>query len=1047
MNSHIHLPVLHHPFSTLQKIVLTLLAGTAYLAGFYLVYPFAGLVAGGLALLPVITAGFLCGKRGAYISVICVIFAGMLILHFQGYDFSQPEALVVIILGDLFILISAMVIGWTNSLLHHIGLQNQSLDKERSRMAAEIEMRKKIEINLRKQSEFNEQLQQGLTLLSAEMDHSTIFDRILEQLKKVIVCDSISILLFEEEKLVVKANIGHPNANQLIGKSILIQEHPHTPSVRIFKNNEAILIDDLDHEPGWVSFTKDIHIRSWVGVPLSTNSGPIGVLSIDSFMPNTFQQSEVQLMQALARPVGLMVENIRLYHQAQMEIKEREKTAQRLQQRLDAEKLVAKITTRLINTDLSQIEPHLKEILADLGQFAGAERCFLTMTRSNHFSLENDFVWLDKKVDSRPTDRILTDLRQLEGLYQKLTHFETIYIPQVADMGEDAAPMRERWLEYGIQSCLLIPLKQQDRLLGVLGFQTETKKAEWSQGDILSFQLMANIFSSFWARRSAERNQQEKLLFVQHILDSIPTPVFYINTDGTYLGCNRVFSQSYGIEKEEMIGKSAYDFNPRLRADYLMEMDKEVMESGQSRTIEETDMFADGSLHTLMAYKAPFFDLEGKVSGLIGVMVDITAQKNLEIELQGERSSLADRVKQQTAELRIANQELERAAKAKDEFLAAMSHELRTPLNAILGLNEALQEKIYGPLTPKQETTLERIHESGLHLLSLISDILDLAKIGADRLELDWGPVDAAYICQTSIDMLRDSAEKKRLSLHLQMDPQVQIIQADGRRLKQILLNLLSNAVKFTPAGGRVGLEMEGDPQTEVVRFHIWDSGIGISEKDLKYIFKPFQQVDSSLSRPYEGAGLGLALAAEMVEMHHGTISVTSTPHQGSHFCVSLPWKQLQSSIGEQASLLENASVPQPPIIAPNHRACILIAEDNPSNLETMADYLQANDFRVTYARDGKEAVRKAKEIQPDLILMDIQMPEMNGLEAMRLIRQEKDLMTTPIIAITALAMPGDLERCLAAGANDYLTKPIQLKELYQRIHFLLHPESEAIID
>jgi CheY-like chemotaxis protein len=253
----------------------------------------------------------------------------------------------------------------------------------------------------------------------------------------------------------------------------------------------------------------------------------------------------------------------------------------------------------------------------------------------------------------------------------------------------------------------------------------------------------------------------------------------------------------------------------------------------------------------------------------------------------------------------------------------------------------------------------------------------------------------------------------------------------------------LNNAVKFTPESGDVFLEMEGDPQADVVRFHIRDSGIGITEENLQTIFTPFQQVDSSLSRQYEGAGLGLALAAEMVKMHGGTLTVESIPRQGSHFCVSLPWTPKMNAVGfnhPAAQRSAHAPVQLPdPLTAP----LILVAEDNPSNLEVLTDYLESKGYHLANALNGREAIQKTLELKPDLILMDIQMPEMDGLQAIRRIRQEASLGSIPIIALTALAMPGDRERCLEAGANGYLVKPVHFKELLGLMADLLQGSKE----
>lgn len=434
---------------------------------------------------------------------------------------------------------------------------------------------------------------------------------------------------------------------------------------------------------------------------------------------------------------------------------------------------------------------------------------------------------------------------------------------------------------------------------------------------------------------------------------------------------------------------------------------------------------------------------------------EIIERKRAEAALQEERALLAQRVTERTADLRAANEELARAGRLKDEFLASMSHELRTPLSAVLGLTEVLQSEIYGPLNPKQHKSLTSVEESGRHLLALINDILDLSKIGAGKLELQIGVVPVAAVCQASLRLIREAAHKKRIKVSKKLDTSITILQADERRLKQILINLLSNAVKFTPEGGEVGLEIIGDAVSQEAHFIVWDTGIGISQEDIDRLFMPFVQLDGSLSRHYSGTGLGLALVERMVKLHDGYISVESEIGRGSRFTVSLPWikqtKLIERSKPEAPPTLARpelsyaAAKPAPLEMAMTPPAAakniVLLVEDDQDMADFMQNYLNVKGYQTITARDGLEAIAKAKAEKPDMILMDVQMPEMNGLEAIRHIRAEANpnLAATPIIAITALAMSGDRERCLEAGANAYLSKPLKLQELVEAIEAQLH--------
>jgi len=412
--------------------------------------------------------------------------------------------------------------------------------------------------------------------------------------------------------------------------------------------------------------------------------------------------------------------------------------------------------------------------------------------------------------------------------------------------------------------------------------------------------------------------------------------------------------------------------------------------------------------------------------------------------LQRANAELEQRVAQRTAELNQTNLELEHANRAKDEFLATMSHELRTPLNSILGLSETLLEQMRDPLSPHQQRSLQIIASSGQHLLELINDILDLSKIEAGKLDHYPQIIGVDDLCRSSLAFVKEQAIRKSITMIYQPDTPVSRIYADPRRLKQILVNLLTNAVKFTPDNGEVILQVEADAEQARIRFSVIDSGIGIASEDLKKLFQPFQQVDSRLTREYEGTGLGLALVQKLADLHGGSVDVESEVGKGSRFTINLPWRE---DIVEQQASLEADGKPSTDKPADESgrpsekvlkRGLVLLAEDNKANILTIGDYLETHGYQLVVAHDGLEALARAEEHQPNVILMDIQMPVLDGLEAMRRLRADQRFASTPIIALTALAMPGDRERCLEAGANEYMSKPVSLKRLVEKIQELL---------
>ncbi|WP_334311690.1 PAS domain S-box protein [Kamptonema animale] len=451
-----------------------------------------------------------------------------------------------------------------------------------------------------------------------------------------------------------------------------------------------------------------------------------------------------------------------------------------------------------------------------------------------------------------------------------------------------------------------------------------------------------------------------------------------------------------------------------------------------------------------------------------------------------ERQQAQQQITERNQQLAISNEELARATRLKDEFLANMSHELRTPLNAILGMTEGLQEGVFGIVNDPQIKALETIERSGTHLLELINDILDVAKIESGQMELEYTSVSISRLCQSSLAFIKQQALKKRLQLEIKLPANVPDLLIDERRIRQVLINLLNNAVKFTPEGGRITLEVSHQRRATVLaafplkgitkvrvyqtpfeqelglksqeqgleikdylRIAIIDTGIGIAPENINKLFQPFIQIDSALNRQYDGTGLGLALVKRIVELHGGQVGLTSKVGSGSCFTIDLPSTagalfsadpssaELSSFEGESQS----SSSLKPNEAQQKASPLILLAEDNEANISTVSSYLKAKGYRIVLAKNGEEAIALAKSENPNLILMDIQMPGMDGLEAMQQIRLDPSLVKVPIIALTALAMSSDRDRCLAAGANDYISKPVKLKQLAATIQQLLAPQ------
>ena len=534
------------------------------------------------------------------------------------------------------------------------------------------------------------------------------------------------------------------------------------------------------------------------------------------------------------------------------------------------------------------------------------------------------------------------------------------------------------------------------------------------KGDVAG---LVGAFIDITERKAAELALKESEETYRALFENSNDGIFLLDAEGGELRANQRALDMVGYTLEEFLDLRHFSQNP-FTVDFEERKDAdrklEALLRGEIVPLYERVFTAkDGHKVPVEINLSPVRDADGRIVMIQSVVRDIAERKRTE------------------ETLRRANLELGRAMRMKDEFLATMSHELRTPLTGILGLSEALQMETYGSLSGRQLKTIKNIEESGRHLLALINDVLDLSKIEAGKLTLEIARCTVQDICQAGLQLTKGMAHHKKQHVNYSAPVEPIFLEADIRRIKQVLANLLSNAIKFTPESGELGLVVELDELAGQVRLVVWDKGIGIKPEDLPALFKPFTQIDGSLSREYSGTGLGLALVKKLVELHQGSVVVESVPGEGSRFIVTLPWDREYSPAS--ASGLEEDQVSGS---VQNERTVsgpmILIADDNRVLLDMMGDFLEMKHYRTVRVQSGKELLEKIEGLDPAAILMDIQMPGMDGLEAIRRVRRHANaaIASTPIIAVTALAMNSDRQLCLEAGANDYLSKPVKLNDL-----------------
>ncbi|GAB3949472.1 hypothetical protein GCM10028805_25730 [Spirosoma harenae] len=513
-------------------------------------------------------------------------------------------------------------------------------------------------------------------------------------------------------------------------------------------------------------------------------------------------------------------------------------------------------------------------------------------------------------------------------------------------------------------------------------------------------------------QKSNQLNQKltESEQQTQKLLDAVPVSVVIVQADGQFYYANQaatdlLHSLTESGHYTEMAASSQLVRFPDGQPYPLEQRPTYQALQGKAAQADDLELRVNGKSIQLLSTASPVYNPEGQLQYVITSSIDIS-----------------DRVQSQQR-LQEARQLAEKAAKIKQDFLANMSHEIRTPLNAMLGFSELLESTL---LDQDQKEFIGLIRSAGKNLLTIVNDILDISKLEAGMIKLESIPFSIPMLTSSIRAMCQTTAQDKGLQLTVHVDPTLpSVLLGDPTRLTQILLNLLNNAIKFTKQG-RITLQVdqgaEAGAESVLARFSVQDTGIGIAATVLPTIFNRFQQAEDFTTRYYGGTGLGLSIVKALTELQGGSVTVSSTPGEGSRFTVEIPYVIAK----EQISLNPNQLSPTTAIREDIH---ILVVEDNLMNQKLALQVLKRLGYRAQVAGDGQKALDLLKQNTFDIILMDLQMPVMDGYETTRQIRMTLKS-TIPIIAMTAHALPSEQEECLKVGMNDFLPKPFQLHEL-----------------
>ena len=701
------------------------------------------------------------------------------------------------------------------------------------------------------------------------------------------------------------------------------------------------------------------------------------------------------------------------------DISKRKTAEEKLSKIVNLQTLLNHLATEFINIPLENSDNAINRLLTLIGEQLEVDRVYIFAYDFEADTMSNTFEWCSEGISHEISNLQNIPNEMVPDWVNTHRKGKIVSIPDVNKLPLNS-PLRQVLEPQSIQTLVTIPMILNGECLGFVGFDSVKSIRQWNSDELTFLHVLADLLCNVTDRQRTEEALRNREAYLKAIFNNAPYQMWLKNTEGKFLAINQPFIEAFNLkDPDEVIGKSVFDLWPEKLALHFDKQDKDVMQTLKQKTIEDK-IEQQGAKRWFEIFRAPILNENGILLGTTGIARDISNRKK------------ADR------ELIQATEAAEAANNAKSMFLANMSHEIRTPLNAIIGMVNMLDDT---QLDQPQKKLLRNLSISSDNLFKIINDILDFSKIESGQFNLEKTDFSLEEIFKRVYGSQEYKAEEKGIKLKYAVDPQISpLLNGDPVRLEQVLINLVNNAIKFTQEGG-VELKCSLQSKTEkinIIKFCVKDTGIGISSESLSKIFQSFQQEDESITRTYGGTGLGLAISKQLIELMGGSIGVESNKDSGSKFFFTLSFPVAENSTAAKQS----------DFVLPDFNSLrdvsILLVEDNKFNQIIAKSLLEKWNSKVQIADNGQNAVDLLQTTTFDIILMDLQMPVMDGLTATGLIRQQMQL-KTPILALTANVVKGVIEKCLQAGMNGYISKPFVPDDIYSKIVALLNskPESE----